>query len=57
MEDEIAAFEEYDAWNLVVAPKDGSTIVACKWVYRSKFDSEINVRSRARLLAKGFTPA
>lgn len=55
MEDEIATFEENDAWNLVEAPKEGSTIVLCEWVYKCKFDSENNVRYRASPIEKRFT--
>lgn len=54
VQDELQSFEMNSAWELVDVPKDG-TIVQCKWVLRKKYDSENNVRYRARLVAKGFT--
>lgn len=54
VQDELQSFEKNSAWELVDAPKDG-TIVQCKWVLRKKYDSENNIRYRARLVAKGFT--
>lgn len=54
VQDELQSFEKNSAWEIVDVPKDG-TIVQCKWVLRKKYDSENNVRYRARLVAKGFT--
>ncbi|GBP45102.1 Retrovirus-related Pol polyprotein from transposon TNT 1-94 [Eumeta japonica] len=54
VQEELQSFEKNSAWELVDVPKDG-TIVQCKWVLRKKYDSENNVRYRARLVAKGFT--
>ncbi|KAA5550856.1 hypothetical protein F3G54_33345, partial [Pseudomonas aeruginosa] len=33
----------------------GENIVACKWVYKKKLNSDNSVRYRARLVAKGFS--
>ncbi|GBP51858.1 Retrovirus-related Pol polyprotein from transposon TNT 1-94 [Eumeta japonica] len=54
VQEELQSFEKNFAWELVDVPKDG-TIVQCKWVLRKKYDSENNVRYRARLVAKDFT--
>lgn len=54
MTDELKSFEENEAWELVSVP-DKASIVKCKWVLKKKYDSENNVRYRARLVAKGFT--
>lgn len=51
--EEIQCFEDNSAWELVDAPPN-SNIVKCKWVLKKKYDSENNVRFRARLVAKGF---
>lgn len=52
--DELQCFDYNNAWELTDLPKD-STIVQCRWVLRKKYDSENNVRYRARLVAKGFS--
>lgn len=54
VQDELKCFDENNAWELVDDPKSG-TIVECKWVLKKKYDSENQVRYRARLVAKGFT--
>lgn len=54
IEEELASFEENNAWEIVDKPKD-ATIVKCKWVFKKKCDSEGDVRYRARLVAKGFS--
>lgn len=51
--EEIQCFEDSNAWELVDIPVSG-TVVKCKWVLKKKFDSDNNVRYRARLVAKGF---
>ena len=55
MDKEIEALEVNNTWSL--APlTHGKTAIGCKWVYRIKYlpDGSIE-RSRARLVAKGFT--
>lgn len=54
MKEELEAFHENDAWEVVDRPPK-STIVQCKWVFKKKYDSVNNVRYRARLVAKGFS--
>lgn len=54
MAEELKSFEDNQAWELVSIPKD-SSVVKCKWVLKKKYDSEGNVRFRARLVAKGYT--
>lgn len=54
IEDELASFEENEAWEVVKKPEN-ATIVQCKWVFKKKFDSSGKVRYKARLVAKGFT--
>lgn len=51
--EELQCFEDNSAWELADAPDNG-TIVKCKWVLKKKYDTENNVRYRARLVAKGF---
>ena len=42
-------------WNLVELP-DGFKTVGCKWIFKTKQDSKVNIeRYKARLVAKGFT--
>lgn len=54
MKEELESFRKNNAWEVVDRPED-STIVQCKWVFKKKYDSENNVRYRARLVAKGFS--
>ncbi|KAF7280762.1 hypothetical protein GWI33_005542 [Rhynchophorus ferrugineus] len=49
IQDKLRSFGESDGWELVDASSD-KTIVKCR-----KFDSEDNIRYRARLVGKGFT--
>ncbi|CAH2103986.1 unnamed protein product [Euphydryas editha] len=54
IKDELKSFSENDTWELVDRPKD-KTVVKAKWVFKKKFNSDGEVRYRARLVAKGFT--
>lgn len=54
MKEELKSFEDNDAWELVEHPQD-SSVIQCRWVFKKKYDSENNVRYRARLVAKGFS--
>jgi hypothetical protein len=55
MRDEITSMNSNDVWDLVDIPK-GAKKVGCKWVYKTKYDSQGNIeRHKARLVAKGFT--
>ena len=54
MQEEIDALAENKTWDLVKLPK-GKNVVGCKWVYKTKHDSNGNVsRHKARLVAKGY---
>ena len=56
MEKEYNSLVRHDTWNLVEVPKDCQNIVGCKWVFKTKRDSEGNVdRFKARLVAQGYT--
>ena len=55
MEDEMKSMNANKVWDLEIIPK-GAKIVGCKWVYKTKLDSQGNIeRYKARLVAKGFT--
>lgn len=55
MEDEIAALERNNTWNLVDLPPSKKT-VGCKWVYKIKYKADGSIdRYKARLVAKGYT--
>jgi hypothetical protein len=55
MEDEIKSMSTNKVWDLEPIPK-GAKTVGCKWVYKTKRDSQGNIeRFKARLVAKGFT--
>lgn len=54
MQQELKSFQENDSWELVDRPSEG-TIVKNKWVFKKKYNTEGEVRYRARLVAKGFT--
>ena len=54
MQEEIDALVENKTWDLVKLPKE-KNVVGCKWVYKTKHDSNGNVsRHKARLVAKGY---
>lgn len=52
--EEIKSFIDNDTWELVERPQVG-TVVKNKWVFKKKYNSNGEVRYRARLVAKGFT--
>ena len=54
MEDEIKSMNANIVWDLEIIPK-GAKIVGCKWVYKTKLDSQGNIeRYKVWLVAKGF---
>jgi hypothetical protein len=55
MEDKMRSMSVNKVWDLEEIPK-GAKTVGCKWVYKTKCDSNGNIeRFKARLVAKGFT--
>ena len=53
--EEVDSLVSRNVWKLVPAP-GGANIVSCKWVYKTKEDSDGNtVRHKARLVARGFS--
>ena len=55
MEDEMKSMSSNNVWDLEEIPK-GAKTVGCKWVYKTKYDSNENVEKyKARLVAKGIT--
>ena len=55
MKDEMRSMSTNGIWDLEIIPK-GAKTVGCKWVYKTKLDSQGNIeRYKARLVAKGFT--
>ena len=55
MEDEMRSMSSNDVWDIEKISK-GDKTVGCKWVYKTKYDSNGNVEKyKARLVAKGFT--
>jgi hypothetical protein len=55
IEDEMKSMSSNNVWDLEEIPK-GSKTVGCKWVYKTKYDSNENLEKyKARLVAKGFT--
>jgi hypothetical protein len=55
MEDEIKSMSTNKVWDLEPIPK-GANLVGCKWVYKTKYNSQKNMeRFKARLVAKCFT--
>ncbi|GBP67411.1 Retrovirus-related Pol polyprotein from transposon TNT 1-94 [Eumeta japonica] len=55
MNEELEAFKENNAWTEVDKVPSDKTIIQCKWVFKTKLESDNIVRYRARLVAKGFT--
>ena len=54
MQDKMRSMNTNDVWDLETIPK-GAKTVGCKWVYKTKYDSQGNIeRFKARLMAKGF---
>jgi hypothetical protein len=55
MEDEMRSMSVNKVWDLEEIPK-GAKAVGCKWVYKTKCDSNENIdRFKPRHVAKGFT--
>lgn len=55
MRTELDALHHNQTWSLVPLPK-GKTAIGCKWIYKTKFQSDGTVeRYKARLVAKGYT--
>jgi hypothetical protein len=55
MKNEMRSMSVNKVWDLEEIPK-GAKTVGCKWVYKTKCDSNGNIeRFKARLVAKGFT--
>ena len=55
MEDEMKSMNANKVWDFEIIPK-GAKTVGCKWVYKTKLDSQGNIETyKARLVAKGFT--
>ena len=53
MEEEIAALERNQTWELVPKPRDVKPI-SCKWVYKIKHRTNgLSERHKARLVARG----
>ena len=54
MNEEMAALESNDTWELVPLPKHKKAI-GCKWVYKVKYKADGTIeRYKARLVAKGY---
>jgi hypothetical protein len=55
MEDEIKSMSTNEIWDLEEISK-GAKTVGCKWVYKTKYNSQENIdKFKARLMAKGYT--
>ena len=55
MKEEMDSMASNRVWDLVKLP-DGVKAIGCKWVFKTKKDSQGNIeRHKARLVAKGFT--
>lgn len=54
MNEEIKSMNDNKVWELVELP-EGQKRVGCKWIFKTKLDSQGNIeRHKARLVAKGF---
>ena len=54
MNEEMAALESNDTWELVPLP-NGKKAIGCKWVYKVKHKADGNIEHyKARLVAKGY---
>ena len=55
MQDQTKSMNTNSVWDIEIISK-GAKTVGCKWVYKTKLDSQGNIeRYKARLMAKGFT--
>ena len=55
MREEYKSMQDNKVWELVPLP-EGVKLIGCKWLFKTKRDSNGNVeRYKARLVAKGFT--
>ena len=55
MKDEMDSMASNRVWDLVQLPY-GVKVIGCKWVFKTKKDSQGNIeRHKTRLVAKGFT--
>ncbi|XP_025983779.1 uncharacterized protein LOC114404924 [Glycine soja] len=55
MRDEIDSMASNQVWDLVELPA-GVKVIGCRWVFKTKKDSEGNIeRHKTRLAGKGFT--
>ena len=55
MKDELKSMAHNDVWDLMKFP-EGCKRVGCKWVFKTKRESQGNVEHyKARLVVKGFT--
>ena len=54
MDEEMAALDVNETWDLVPLPKD-KNMIGCKWIYKVKHNADGSVsRYKARLVAKGY---
>lgn len=55
MNEELNALNKNQTWDIVTLPK-GKKSVGCRWVYKTKFNSDGSIeRHKARLVARGYT--
>ena len=55
MKEESKSIDQNEVWDFVELP-ESSKRVGCKWVFKTKHDSNGNIEwHKARLVAKGFT--
>lgn len=53
MDEEIAAIEKNDTWELTYLPEDKECI-GFKWIYKKKLNANGDVKHKARIVAQGF---